>query len=81
MRPPRDTPQASLEAVRDPLANPGAVRAALARPMSERLELALSWNAVASELRAGLSAVKASQSRGQDLADVRLLESLADEDV
>lgn len=28
--------------------------------MSERLELALSWNAVAAELRAGLATVKAS---------------------
>jgi hypothetical protein len=29
-------------------------RLARQRPMSERLELALSWNAVATELRAGL---------------------------
>jgi hypothetical protein len=48
-------PQAA-EAVRDPLAVPEAVFAARLRPMSERLELALSWNAVAAELRAGLSA-------------------------
>jgi hypothetical protein len=40
--------------VRDPLANPSAVLAARRRPMSERLELALSWNALAAELRAGL---------------------------
>jgi hypothetical protein len=33
------------------------VRAARQRPMSERLELALSWNAVAAELRAGLAGV------------------------
>lgn len=41
-------------AVRDPLADVGAVLAARRRPMSERLELALSWNALAAELRAGL---------------------------
>jgi hypothetical protein len=33
------------------------VIAARRRPMSERLELALSWNAVAAELRAGLAAI------------------------
>lgn len=38
--------------VREPLANRGAVAAARARPMSQRLELALSWNAVAAELQA-----------------------------
>jgi len=43
--------------VRDPLANADAVLAARQRPMSERLELALSWNAVAAELRAGLAAM------------------------
>jgi hypothetical protein len=43
-------------AVRDPLAAPETVIAARQRPMSERLELALSWNAVASELRTGLRA-------------------------
>jgi hypothetical protein len=43
-------------AVRDPLAPTGAVLAARRRPMSERLELALSWNAVAAELRVGLLA-------------------------
>ena len=42
--------------VRDPLAVPATVLAARQRPMSERLELALSWNAVAAELRAGLDA-------------------------
>ena len=45
-------------AVRDPLAVPEAVIDARRRPMSERLELALNWNTVASELRAGLAAVK-----------------------
>jgi hypothetical protein len=43
--------------VRDPLAVPEAVVDARRRPMSERLELALNWNAVASELRAGLAAI------------------------
>lgn len=47
--------QRSVDAV-DPLANLAQAKAALARPMSERLELALSWNAMASELRAGLAA-------------------------
>jgi hypothetical protein len=42
--------------VRDPLAVPEAVIAARRRPMSERLELALSWNAVAAELRRGMAA-------------------------
>jgi hypothetical protein len=41
--------------IRDPLSNPGALRAARARTMSERLELALSWNAAAAELRAGMA--------------------------
>jgi len=44
-------------AVRDPLAVPEAVVDARRRPMSERLELALNWNTVASELRTGLAAV------------------------
>jgi hypothetical protein len=35
--------------------NPGTLAAARRRSMSERLELALSWNAVASELKAGLA--------------------------
>jgi hypothetical protein len=42
------------DAVRDPLAVTETVLAARRRPMSERLELALSWNAVAAELREGL---------------------------
>ncbi len=41
---------------RDPLARPDALLAARLRPMSERLELALSWNALAAELQAGLLA-------------------------
>lgn len=45
--------------VRDPMANWGAVLAARERPMSERLELALSWNSAAAELRAGMTSVKA----------------------
>jgi hypothetical protein len=45
--------------IRDPLAVPEAVIDARRRPMSERLELALNWNTVASELRAGLAVVKA----------------------
>lgn len=45
-------------AVRDPLAVPEAVLDARRRPMAERLELALNWNTVASELRAGLAIVK-----------------------
>ena len=53
-RPPLDPAD---EYVRDPLANPEAVLAARQRPMSERLELALSWNSLASELRAGLAEV------------------------
>lgn len=40
--------------VRDPLANPGAIVAARERSMAERLELAISWNKAASELRAGM---------------------------
>jgi hypothetical protein len=47
---------------RESLGNPGAVAAARERTMSERLELALSWNAVAAELRAGLAKVIESES-------------------
>ncbi len=66
--------------VRDPMANWAAVLAARERPMSERLELALSWNSVVAELRAGMVAVEAADAADrQDLADVRLLESLDDE--
>lgn len=49
------------EEVRDPLADPAAVRAARARPMAERLELALNWNRVASELAIGLAAIRAEE--------------------
>jgi hypothetical protein len=45
-------------AVRDPLVPAETVLAARRRPMSERLELALSWNAVAAELRVGLLAAR-----------------------
>jgi len=45
------------DVVRDPLVPVEMVLAARRRPMSERLELALSWNAVAAELRVGLFAV------------------------
>ncbi|HEY2141341.1 MAG TPA: hypothetical protein VGG98_04695 [Solirubrobacteraceae bacterium] len=55
--PSRATDQLAPDAVRDPLARPDAVLAARRRPMSERLELALSWNALAAELRRGLLAV------------------------
>lgn len=48
--------------VRDPMANRPAVLDARERPMSERLALALSWNAVAAELRAGMASVKADDS-------------------
>ncbi len=46
-----------MDGIRHPLAVPETVLAARLRPMSERLELALSWNTVAAELRAGLAAV------------------------
>jgi hypothetical protein len=47
-------PAAPGEFVRDPLANPAAIIAARERSMAERLELAISWNKVASELRDGM---------------------------
>jgi len=56
--PSRPVEAASPAAVRDPLAVPEAVIDARRRPMSERLELALNWDTVASELRVGLAAVK-----------------------
>ena len=49
--------------VRDPLADPAAVLAARARPMAERLELALNWDRVVSELRIGLSALDTAKHR------------------
>lgn len=45
----------SQATVRDPTADIEAVRAAQARPMEERLELALSWNLLASELKAEIA--------------------------
>jgi hypothetical protein len=54
--PARATDPQVADAVRDPLAAAETLRAARERPMAERLELALSWNAVAAELRAGLAA-------------------------
>jgi hypothetical protein len=50
------TPAPVSDTVRDPLVPVETMLAARRRPMSERLELALSWNAVAAELRAGLLA-------------------------
>jgi hypothetical protein len=55
--PARATDWPASGSVRDPLAARDAVLAARTRPMSERLELALSWNALAAELRVGLLAV------------------------
>ena len=55
--PERPTRQELIDAtVRDPLADWPAVLDARRRPMSERLELALNWNKLASELRVGLAA-------------------------
>jgi len=51
----------TANAVRDPLENRAAVLAARQRPMSERLELALNWNTLASELRAGLAAARSTR--------------------
>jgi hypothetical protein len=51
------TDSSVVDGVRDPLAVPAAVLAARQRPMAERLELALSWNSLAAELRAGLAEV------------------------
>lgn len=55
--PARTGDQLVSDAVREPLAGTATLLAARRRPMSERLELALSWNAVAAELRAGLAAI------------------------
>lgn len=55
-----------LDAVRDPLARPDAILAARRRPMAERLELALSWNALAAELRAGMLASMKGNPRSGD---------------
>ena len=51
------------EFVRDPLANRAAVLAARQRPMSERLEVALSWNLTASQLRSSLAEVRSADRR------------------
>jgi hypothetical protein len=61
---PRPAAELAQQHVRDPLTNLAAVLDARRRPMSERLELALNWNTVASELRAGLAAVT-----GRDASD------------
>jgi hypothetical protein len=53
------------DAVRDPLAASAAIRAARRRPMAERLELALSWNALAAELRAGMPAAGGTAKPGR----------------
>ncbi|HVT00267.1 MAG TPA: hypothetical protein VHE08_07105 [Solirubrobacterales bacterium] len=50
------TVEADAEGIaRRAFGNPGALASARRHPMSERLELALSWNAVAAELRSGLA--------------------------
>lgn len=49
--------------VRDPLAVPATTLVARRRSMSERLEVALSWNAVAAELRTGMKAVIDAENR------------------
>jgi hypothetical protein len=55
--PERPSRQELIDAtVRDPLADWPAILEARRRPTSERLALALSWNKLASELRAGLAA-------------------------
>jgi hypothetical protein len=63
--PPRAPDPPVSDAVRDPLAVAGTVLAARQRPMSERLELALSWNAVAAELRFGLLAATRHTNHGR----------------
>ena len=47
-------PTTTGEFVRDPLANRAAINATRERSMAERLELAISWNKVAAELRDGM---------------------------
>jgi hypothetical protein len=51
------------QVVRESQAFSPAVRAARRQTMAERLELAISWNSVAAELRAGLAAVRATDVR------------------
>jgi hypothetical protein len=66
---PKDTARAPDSAtsdfVRDPPGAPAATLAARQRSMSERLELALSWNSVAAELRAGLKASMSQPHQGR----------------
>jgi hypothetical protein len=59
------TDRLDADPVRDPLAVPEAMLASRRRPMSERLELALSWNAVAAELRAGVAAATTHTGHGR----------------
>lgn len=51
---------------RDPFAVPEAVLEARQHSMSERLELALNWNAMADELRVGLARVTGLSTRHRD---------------
>jgi hypothetical protein len=53
-------------ASRDPFAVPEAVLEARRHSMSERLELALNWNAMADELRVGLARVTGRPTRHRD---------------
>jgi hypothetical protein len=53
------------EHTRDPLDFPEAVIEFRRRPMSERLELAISWNLLASELAVGLSEAKQSPAASE----------------
>lgn len=50
----RETASTAAKGERSHFSSPGAVEDSLRRPMAERLELALSWNRLASELEAGL---------------------------
>ena len=51
------------EFVRDPLANRAAIIVDRERSLAERLELAISWNKMASELRAGMIRLNEQASR------------------
>ena len=50
--------------VRDPFAREDLLADALRRPMSERLELALNWNKLASELQIGLAKAREREAEG-----------------
>jgi hypothetical protein len=50
--------------LRDAQEVPDAVLESRRRPMAQRLELALSWNLVASELKTGMSKVKKNEVPG-----------------